>query len=306
MKKPLVSINCITYNHEPYIRQCLDGFMMQKTNFAFEVLIHDDASTDNTANIIQEYEAKYPEIIKPIYQAENQYSKGEGAISVRFNFPRAKGKYIAMCEGDDYWIDPHKLQKQVDILENNVNLAAVVTNVSVSDMQGKILHVERPGNVVPNNKTGIYNIHDFFRDGHQYPTLSVIFRRGNMNRTIQLMSQLQNPFLGDWILWIILHYTLGDFYYLDQVTGSYRINPTSITHTANVVNRWKADFEIRKQLIKMLPFEYHKYLKSDWYAYFQIAMAWRKQNKLIKMMWYFFRSFLSNPIKLTRRIILRK
>jgi len=90
---------------------------MQKCDFAFEVLIHDDASTDDTQEIIKEYQAKYPEIIKAVLQKENQYSKGIRGISPRFNFPRAQGKYIAMCEGDDYWTDPLKLQKQVDILE---------------------------------------------------------------------------------------------------------------------------------------------------------------------------------------------
>ncbi|HHX61228.1 MAG TPA: glycosyltransferase [Epulopiscium sp.] len=107
-KTPLVSICCLAYNHEKFIRQALDGFIMQESNFPIEVLIHDDASTDDTANIIREYEKKYPEIIKPIYQTENQYSKGVG-ISVTYNFPRAKGKYIAMCEGDDYWTDPYYL-----------------------------------------------------------------------------------------------------------------------------------------------------------------------------------------------------
>ena len=114
----LVSICCITYNHAPYIRQCLDGFIMQKTNFKFEILIHDDASTDGTADIIREYEAKYPSIFKPIYQTENQYSKGKN-ISATYNWPRAVGKYIAQCEGDDYWTDPLKLQKQVDFMEAN-------------------------------------------------------------------------------------------------------------------------------------------------------------------------------------------
>lgn len=114
----LVSICCITYNHAPYIRQCLDGFIMQKTNFKFEILIHDDASTDGTADIIREYEAKYPNILKPIYQTENQYSKGKN-ISATYNWPRAVGKYVAMCEGDDYWTDPLKLQKQVDFLEGH-------------------------------------------------------------------------------------------------------------------------------------------------------------------------------------------
>lgn len=115
---PLVSISCLAYNHGKFIRDCLNGFLMQKTDFPFEVLIHDDASQDDTADIIREYESKYPDIIKPIYQTENQYSKGN-SISRKIQYPRAKGKYIAICEGDDYWTDPLKLQKQVDFLESH-------------------------------------------------------------------------------------------------------------------------------------------------------------------------------------------
>ena len=118
MDTPLLSIITETYNHAPFIRKFLDGVVMQKTNFPFELLIHDDASTDETANIIREYEAKYPEIIKPIYQKENLYSKGL-SICRKYQFPRIKGKYSAFCEGDDYWIDPLKLQKQVDFLESH-------------------------------------------------------------------------------------------------------------------------------------------------------------------------------------------
>lgn len=114
----LVSICCLTYNHALYVRQCLDGFVMQKTNFQIEVLIYDDASTDGTQDIIREYEEKYPDIIKPIYQKENQYSKGV-RVSLVYNYPRVKGKYIAICEGDDYWTDSYKLQKQVDFLESH-------------------------------------------------------------------------------------------------------------------------------------------------------------------------------------------
>lgn len=112
----MVTIRCITYNHEPYIRQCLEGFIMQKTNFRFEAIVHDDASTDGTANIIREYAEKYPDIIKPIFETENQYSKLDGSIQ-RIMSEHIHGKYVAMCEGDDYWIDPLKLQKQVDFLE---------------------------------------------------------------------------------------------------------------------------------------------------------------------------------------------
>lgn len=114
----IVTIRCLVYNHEPYIRQCLEGFVMQKTNFTFEAIVHDDASIDGSAAIIKEYAEKYPDIIKPIYETENQYSKHDGSLR-RIMDSHTRGKYIAYCEGDDYWIDPLKLQKQVDLLEGN-------------------------------------------------------------------------------------------------------------------------------------------------------------------------------------------
>jgi len=138
-KIPLVSISCITFNHENYIRDCIEGFLIQETTFPFEVLIHDDASTDKTPEIITEYSAKHPNIIKPIFQTENQFSQGVRGIAIKFNFSRAKGKYIAMCEGDDYWTDPHKLQKQVDFLETNPDYVICYHDASVIDENGNLL-----------------------------------------------------------------------------------------------------------------------------------------------------------------------
>lgn len=120
-----VSITCLAFNHEKYIRRALEGFVTQKTSFSFEVLIHDDASTDGTADIIREYEEKYPDIIKPIYQSENQYSKGI-EITRTYLWPKAQGKYIATCEGDDFWCDENKLQKQYDFLEAHPDYSACV------------------------------------------------------------------------------------------------------------------------------------------------------------------------------------
>ena len=128
-KEPLVSIACITYNQDKYIRQCLDGFVMQKTNFKFEIVIHDDASTDNTPSIIREYCDRYPDLFVPILQTQNKYREGKG-ILIPYVYPKCKGKYIALCEGDDYWIDPLKLQKQVDFLEMNPGYGLVRTNVN--------------------------------------------------------------------------------------------------------------------------------------------------------------------------------
>lgn len=123
-----VSVCCITYNHAKNLRQCFDGFLMQKTNFKYEILVHDDASTDGTIDIINEYASKYPDLINPYIQKENQYSKGNGFVGLTINFNRAKGKYIALCEGDDYWTDPLKLQKQVDFLDMHPKYSAVTGN----------------------------------------------------------------------------------------------------------------------------------------------------------------------------------
>ncbi|WP_310556096.1 glycosyltransferase [Flavobacterium sp.] len=126
--KPLVSILCDTFNHENYIEQAILGFLSQKTNFPIEIIIHDDASTDETVKIIKEYENKFPLIIKPIYQKENKYSNKNFSIWSDFTFPKAKGEFIALCEGDDYWTDELKIQKQVDYLKLHNNLSIVWTD----------------------------------------------------------------------------------------------------------------------------------------------------------------------------------
>lgn len=123
----MVSICTLAYNQEKYIGQTLQSFIDQITDFPFEVLVHDDASTDRTPEIIREYEEKYPDIIKPIYQKENQYSKNVKTSAV-YQYPRAKGKYIAICEGDDLWLDPYKLQKQVDYMESHPDCTLCFTN----------------------------------------------------------------------------------------------------------------------------------------------------------------------------------
>lgn len=132
----LVSVCCLSYNHEKFIKYALDGILKQKVNFDYEILIHDDASTDKSQEIIREYEKKYPDIIKPIYQVENKYTKGEQICP--YNFNRAKGKYLAFCECDDYWIDENKLQKQINFLENNIEYMGTTHNIYVVDKYNNI------------------------------------------------------------------------------------------------------------------------------------------------------------------------
>lgn len=159
--EPLVSVCVITYNHGKYIRQCLDGILMQKVNFPYEILIHDDASPDDTADIIREYWEKYPTVIKPILRTENQYSKGVDVCW--FNFDRAKAKYIAQCEGDDYWTDDGKLQMQVDFLEEHGEYVACVHRVRVIDGEG---NQTTRGGFDRKLRKSHYNLRDCERPSH--------------------------------------------------------------------------------------------------------------------------------------------
>ncbi len=189
--KPLVSISCITYNHAPYIRQCLDGFLMQKTTFPFEILIHDDASTDGTASIIREYEEKYPEIVKPIYQKENQYSRGV-SISATFNWSRAQGEYIALCEGDDYWTDPLKLQKQVDFLEINLEYSGSVH-------QAVIVCNDQIVGIFKKNVASDICIDDLMA-GRLFHTATVIFRK----KILENIENFPSVLSGDRLLYFLM------------------------------------------------------------------------------------------------------
>lgn len=170
----LVTIQCLAYNHAKYIRQCLDGFVMQKTNFRFEAIVHDDASTDGTANIIREYEKQYPDIIIPIYQEENQYSKHNGSIRRALN-SKTRGKYVAICEGDDYWIDPNKLQKQVDFLEAHPKCTLMVSN-GYGYYESKKKYVRL--NPIPTKESRFITMHEVLLEkGGLIPTASMCFRR---------------------------------------------------------------------------------------------------------------------------------
>lgn len=120
MEQPIVTVWCLAYNQKDFIRDALEGFVMQKTTFPFEVIVHDDASTDGTTAIVQEYARLYPDIIKPVIETENQWQGGGLKHIIQImNENYRNGKYIAFCEGDDYWTAPQKLQQQVDFLESH-------------------------------------------------------------------------------------------------------------------------------------------------------------------------------------------
>lgn len=148
MNAPLVIIHCLAFNQKDYIRQCLDGFVMQKTTFPFRAVVHDDASTDGTADIVRDYAARYPDIIHPILETENQWSKRDGSLLRIMETACRVAKYIAFCEGDDYWTDPLKLQKQVDFMESHPDFSGCFHDVNVFDQRtGKFLPTPDVSNI---------------------------------------------------------------------------------------------------------------------------------------------------------------
>lgn len=226
----LVSVVCDVYNHEPYLRQCFDGFVMQKTNFKFEVLVHDDASTDKSAEIIIEYTNKYPDIFKPIIQKENQYSKGVG-IWKTYQFPRVKGKYVAFCEGDDYWIDPLKLQKQVTAIESDSKNTMVYTAFSTVDETGNSIYRYDLHYNMCKSKSG--NIFPFLLFRNVVMTVSCMVNRNVLESKLYLDC---NKSL-DYNLFLAAS-SLGNCIYLDYETCSYRKVGNSMTNSnSNIVQQ---------------------------------------------------------------------
>lgn len=223
----MVTIRCLTYNHEPYIRQCLEGFVMQKTNFRFEAIVHDDASTDGTAAIIREYAEKYPDIIKPIFETENQYSKHDGALR-RIMDEHTHGKYVAKCEGDDYWIDPLKLQKQVDFLESYPEYGLCYTNVQqYYDISGQ--YGECWG--------GNSEKYDDLLYRNTIPTLSVLVRTFLMHEYYsEIKPESRNWKMGDYPMWLYVA-TKAKIKYMPFTSGCYRILENSASHSTNPIKR---------------------------------------------------------------------
>ena len=214
-EKPLVSICCITHNQESYIEDALEGFLIQETDFPFEILISDDASTDRTSQIIRNYTERYPSIVKPIYQHINQYSKGVRVNPV-LNFSRALGDYIAMCEGDDCWISSKKLKLQVDELRKHPDINMVFH-------PAKQLFSDKVGREMCNygNKKKIFSLSQVIRgDGGFSPTCSLMFKT---KAVTDLPKWFYEAPIGDLYLQIFGS-VKGGALYLPQSMSIYRVN----------------------------------------------------------------------------------
>jgi len=238
--------------------------MMQKTDFNFEVLIHDDASTDGTACIIREYEAKYPDIIKPIYQTENQASKGIKNTLV-YQFPRARGEYLAFCEGDDYWVDPLKLQKQVDFLDANKEYVLCfhdrdIVNANSNESYRRLNYEKR-------TYTGAecYRVH--------IPVMSIVFR----NIVSSIPKEIYPEYI-DVTLFIYLS-QFGSFYFMPFVGGIYRAHPQGIWSGNSMLGNYNRSISARltsRKYYKNIDKKELGYVICEW---LQKKMKLQKENK---------------------------
>lgn len=216
-----VSIVCLTFNHEKYVRQALESFVSQKTEFSFEVIVHDDASSDGTANIIREYATRYPNVIRPVLQTENQFSKGVPILAT-YTANLVRGKYVAMCEGDDFWTDVNKIQKQYDILQSHPDCSMCTHIVQEVYENGAVAPKQHPSNSLPEGEIDTF---DFLKLQVQYPfQTSSFFMRKELWVELAVNPPMfrQISDVGDepMLLYMVAH---GNIYYLPDSMSCYRI-----------------------------------------------------------------------------------
>ena len=260
MNKTLVAIKCAVYNHEPYLRDCLEGFVMQQTNFPFVAIVHDDASTDNSAAIIREYEEKYPDIIKPIYEAENQYSKRDGSVGRIMNaaVDATGAKYIAMCEGDDYWTDPLKLQKQVDFMEANPEYGLCYAKAyRYNEELKKYIGVKGSA------RAEVYELS--IQGTHHISTPTILMRQSLFLNCLSDSSfLLNNGLFTDSSLWWWFAAN-SKLYFMDDVVAVYRELSESASHSKDiniVKDRIRKALKVKLFFLLKYPIQNKVYLES--------------------------------------------
>lgn len=240
MSNPLVTVSLVAFNQAAFIREAIESCLIQKTQFDYEIIIHDDASGDNTAEIILEYAEKYPEIIRPIIQTENQFSKGT-EINAKITIPQAKGKYIAFLEADDYWIDPEKLQYQVDFMESHPEVSMCFTATKTVDAANpKEFSIRRYKNT--DSPVSAENV--ILIGGHLLDMGSAVAKKSVFDEVPDwyYFSQM-------WDNTVPLLSTLhGEIYYLNKVTSAYRVNTPGSYMQKNVKVLEKRKSHILKTL----------------------------------------------------------
>lgn len=268
MEKIMVSIVCNTYNQEKYIGQCLESLVNQKTDYKYEILVNDDASTDNTPNIVREYEKRYPELVKPIYQKENIYSNPKISLSWDVQYPRAKGKYLAFCEGDDYWCDEYKLQKQVDAMEKYPECTICTCRVRFMNEAGEPLEEYRPEMGHP-IKAGLQDSSWLISRTPEYifQLASVMIDKQRYFDFVASHKDLV-AITGVSRVMMFTMFSIGKCYYFEEPMSMYRVNSMGSwtqgqKNINKQVNHYKTISDFYKAFDKYLKEEYADYNNLD-------------------------------------------
>ena len=280
MEEVKVSICCLVYNHEKYLRRCLESLLEKETNFIYEILVHDDASTDKSTEIIREFEKKYPEIIKPIYQTENQYSKGVN-ISWTYQYPRAEGKYLAWCEGDDFWSDPKKLQLQYETLEKYENCGFCAHSVlCVSEdgksIQGKYPDIELSDGILKSEKWIEYLLKE---NRYLFQTSSYFMRKEIIQKEkLEIPEFVRISPVGD-IALMLLAALKGDAYFIKRPMSCYRKNSNG-SWNVRVYSNTEKRIENTERTILSLK-SYKKFSNHKFDHYVDIKILWNEFSILL-------------------------
>jgi len=272
-KDPLVSVIMITYNHEPYIAQAIQGVLIQKTDFPIELIIGEDCSTDRTREIVFDYQKKYPEQIRVITSVKN--------VGMMNNSNRTlascRGNYIALCEGDDYWTDPHKLQKQVDFLEDNPDFAICFHNMQII-YEGKP-HLNRISNTRQKEITTINNL----AYGNYIYTASCIFR----NNLHEIPDWFHQCPVGDYPLHL-LNAQYGRIKFIDEIMGVYRVHQGGIWENKSYSYRLEESIKMLEIIRTKFDKKINKTLNSNLYNYsYKLAIYHLMEGNIAKYKFYF-------------------
>ncbi|MBC5710570.1 glycosyltransferase [Hungatella sp. L12] len=254
-----VSVVCIAYNQEKYIAKMLESLLAQKTTFNYEILIHDDASKDKTQDIIRKYQKKYPETIKPILQTENQFSKGNNP-NIMFNYPRVIGKYVAFCEGDDYWSDSNKLQLQYEALQKHTDCAICVHNTQCVSNTGERINRSFPP---VNIKGGVITAQEYIKMelcsiGWLFQTSSYFIRTEVIKKYVQEYNNVYP--VGDLPL-VLFSLHKGNCYYIPKSMSCYRTNSggvmTNLQDVTRKISHLKKMIAGHENFDKFTDYQYH-------------------------------------------------